>query len=738
MREPEAHPIISLSIARSAAMVLVCICLLFVALGVNAENRFTDATTAVITLTDTGQIRDLVLRRIDIDKVIDLEVYVYLLPSEFETLTAAGYNVRWIPNIAKIYADSLWEATKDTDDPLRNYHTYEELRDELMLIAANNPTICRLDSIGSSYQGRGLWFMKISDNVNLEEAEPEFKYISSMHGDEVVGKEMCMYLINYLVDNYGILPRITNLVDNTEIWIMPSMNPDGTVAHSRYNAQGVDLNRDFPDRIEDSTNTVGGRATETQVVMNWAFEHSSLLSMNFHGGALVSNYPFDGNVAHSSVNTPTPEDDLFIHLALSYSIHNTPMYNSPSFPQGITNGADWYVIYGGMQDWNYVWMGDKDITLEISQIKWPAQSTLPGFWEDNRESMLSFMEEIHQGIKGMVTDAETGEPVAAAVRLDDIVYDTYCDPDVGDYHRILLNGTYDLTFSAEGYYPVTVEDILVSGVSPTVVDVQMTPLGEMVEVFFDDFSSDLGWIGYGGAGEWTRGNPMGGPGHDTHGGPDPTQDHTPGADNNVIGNDLTAVDGDYEPNILPTDWITSPIIDCSDIAQVHLEFWRWLGVERNDYDHAYFQVYNGTSWVTRWENGSTTADEDSWTLHNLDVSGEADGNAQFRMRFGIGNTDGGWEYCGWNLDDVKVYGYSEGLPAITDFTIQRWGASSMHVVWSSVSGAANYRVYRGSTPDFEVGPASLLIEITHPDTSYVDAGVLNQITNAFYRVTACD
>ena len=75
---------------------------------------------------------------------------------------------------------------------------------------------------------------------------------------------------------------------------------------------------------------------------------------------------------------------------------------------------------------------------------------------------------------------------------------------------------------------------------------------------------------------------------------------------------------------------------------------------------------------------------------------------------------------------------------MTDVTVQRWGASSMQVNWSSVSGAVNYRVYRGSTPDFEVGPASLLTEIAHPSTSHVDAGVLNTMTNAFYRVTAND
>jgi len=717
------------------AIVIAVVCVIVVLAPSHAENKFTDATTAVIALSSSDQLRDLINRRIDIDNVAGLDVYVYLLPSEFETLKAAGYDVRWIPDQAKLYADSLWEATKNTDDPLRSYHTYQELRAELMQIAADNPTICHLDSIGATTQGRGLWFMRISDNVEVEEAEPEFKYIAAMHGNEVVGKEMCMYLINYLVDNYGILPRVTDLVNNTEIWIMPSMNPDGTAAASRYNAQGFDLNREFPDRIDDSTNTVSGRPTEVQVVMNWAFQHSSVLSANFHGGTLVANYPWDGNYSGQNVYTASPEDAHFIQLALAYSSHNSPMYNGP-FPQGITNGCDWYVIYGGMQDWNYVWQGDKEITMEISTPFWPDESTLPGYWEDNRESMLSYMEEIHHGIKGIITDSETGDPIPAAVRLNNIVYDTYSDPAVGDYYRILRPGTYNLSFSAPGYYPVTVQDIVVPSGAPIEVNVQMTPIGTYAEIFFDDFSTDLGWTGYGGSGEWTRNQPMGGPGDDTHGGPDPTQDHTPTGDNNVLGTDLTAVDGDYEANLASTFWITSPIINCASLLSTQLEFWRWLGVERNLYDHATLQVYDGTTWITRWENGSATMDDNTWSQQVIDISAEADGNANFRIRFGIGTTDNGWQFCGWNIDDVKVAGYQTSLPAITDLTIGMVSATSVRLTWSPVPDATHYRIYRGTTPDFVVGPGSLLIEITHPQTTYVDTGVLDVIPAAFYKVTA--
>ena len=72
--------------------------------------------------------------------------------------------------------------------------------------------IAELHTIGQTLQGREMWVMKISDNVNVEEAEPEFKYVSTMHGDEVVGKELMMRLIKLLLTQYGNNSRIDNLV----------------------------------------------------------------------------------------------------------------------------------------------------------------------------------------------------------------------------------------------------------------------------------------------------------------------------------------------------------------------------------------------------------------------------------------------------------------------------------------------------------------------------------------------
>ena len=177
-------------------------------------------------------------------------------------------------------------------------------------------------------------------------------------------------------------------------------------------------------------------------------------------------------------------------------------------------------------------------------------------------------------------------------------------------------------------------------------------------VFSDDFSTNQGWTGLGGTGEWTIGAATGGNGNDGYGGPDPAVDHSPTADNKVLGNDLTSGSGgDYAANIGSTYWITSPNINCTGRTGLTLTYWRWLGVEQNIYDHAYLQGYNGTSWVTLFENGSSTIDESSWSKLTHNISSIADNNANFKLRFGIGATDVAWQYCGWNIDDIEILEY---------------------------------------------------------------------------------
>jgi len=416
---------------------------------------------------------------IDVDGVYGSWARVYVLPEELEKLEGLGFTLAPVADERASEAEAPFTPATPFAVPT-TYHTYETLTAELQQVAAARPDITRLFSVGLSVQGRTLWIMKISRNPDVEEDEPEVRYIAAMHGDEVVGKELCINLIHLLVDSYGVDPRLTALVDETEIWILPSMNPDGTALSQRYNANNIDLNRNFPDQFTDPVNSPAGRAVETQAVMNWGYAHSVNLSANLHGGSLVANYPYDGTPTGASVYSAAPDDALWESLARTYADRNPPMKASngdASFVNGVCNGADWYNINGGMQDWNYVWRGGKELTLELSTVKWPSGSQLPQFWDDNREAMLSYLERAREGLTGVVRDATTGVPLAATIHVVGNVRDTLTDPDAGDYHRLLLPGAYSVEVQATGYSKARFDDVvLAANQTATRLDVDLLPL----------------------------------------------------------------------------------------------------------------------------------------------------------------------------------------------------------------------------------------------------------------------
>ena len=362
------------------------------------------------------------------------------------------------------------------------YHDYAGVTALMMDYADSAPDITRLMSLGQSVQGREIWALLITDNPDVEEDEPEFRYASTMHGDEPVGTELLLYLIDRLLADYGQIGEITELVDETEIWIVPLLNTDGLELNQRFNAQGFDLNRSYPAFGTDFTETMftddvldtAGRPPETQHVMEWAAANSFALAANLHTGALVVNYPYD-HVPGVPSGTPaqSPDDALFEALALEYSMRNAPMFASTEFSNGITNGSDWFAIQGGLQDWSYRFLGTPEVTLELSNVKRPAEALLPSLWEDNEASLLAYLTALHRGIRGVVTDRLTGTPVYARVQLANNPQPVFTDPDVGDYHRLLLPGTYTLHVDAPGYVTRVIEDVVVTEGAATRADVAL-------------------------------------------------------------------------------------------------------------------------------------------------------------------------------------------------------------------------------------------------------------------------
>ncbi|XP_074640654.1 carboxypeptidase D-like isoform X2 [Tubulanus polymorphus] len=359
----------------------------------------------------------------------------------------------------------------DTAIDTSHYHHYDELTRLLKSYAVKHATIAKLHTIGKSSRGRELWAIQITDNINTVEAgEPMFKYVGNMHGNEVISRQILIYLIQHLLDNYEHDPAVKDLVDSTNIYIMPSMNPDGfetatvgdcTGVRGRRNGQNVDLNRNFPDQYENNSRKV--YAPETVAMMNWITRNKFVLSANLHGGSVVASYPYDDSKSHeeSGYYSPAPDDAVFKHLATVYSQNHRTMhtevecFRGEKFKGGITNGAHWYDVPGGMQDFNYLHSNCMEITIELSCCKYPLPGNLTTEWRNNKPALLAYMHEVHKGVKGYVVDSTNQNPIENATISVKGINHKLLTASHGDYWRILVPGTYEITASKNGYDSVT-------------------------------------------------------------------------------------------------------------------------------------------------------------------------------------------------------------------------------------------------------------------------------------------
>ncbi|XP_061382022.1 carboxypeptidase D-like isoform X2 [Danaus plexippus] len=340
------------------------------------------------------------------------------------------------------------------------HHNYTAMEQFLKDLSETYPELTRLYSIGKSVEGRELYVLEVTKDPGSHlPGKPEFKYVANMHGNEVVGREMLLLLAKYLLNQYtkGDV-RVQTILNTTRIHLMPK---DYNSIEGRSNAHDVDLNRNFPDQF-GKTQDNEFQEPETLAVMNWTSSIPFVLSANLHGGALVANYPYDGNPQmKSGWKNPSPDDDVFVHLAHVYSEAHHKMHlaqpcrhSNERFQDGIVNGAEWYVLAGGMQDWNYLHTNDMELTLELGCFKFPPASDLPTYWEDNREALLQFIEEVHKGVHGFI-HSHIGHYLADATVSVGGIHHAVKSAQFGDYWRLLRPGTYNITASKQGYESVT-------------------------------------------------------------------------------------------------------------------------------------------------------------------------------------------------------------------------------------------------------------------------------------------
>jgi carboxypeptidase T len=297
------------------------------------------------------------------------------------------------------------------------YHSYTELTAEVAAVAAAHPTIVKRFSIGKSYQGRDLWAVKISDNVAVDEAEPEVMFDGNIHADEHMATEMTLHIFHWLVDGYGHNARITSIVNTREIWIVFMVNPDGVEYDIsgrkfhfwRKNRQptpgtpyiGTDLNRNFSyhwgggGRTSSNPQAITYRGTgpfstpEDRAMRDFLASRvvngrqQIRTAMTFHEYGRLVMWPYGYTMANVPYDM-TVQD----HAALA-SIGKHMAATNGYRPE---QASDLYISSGTSRDYQYGVYRIFAYTFELSVKDYPDDSLIASETGRNKEAVLYLIE----------------------------------------------------------------------------------------------------------------------------------------------------------------------------------------------------------------------------------------------------------------------------------------------------------------------------------------------------------
>lgn len=472
------------------------ICLLL-SLGLTAQERY---FTFELKGNDNLQ---KIAHTISVDRVDGNVVTAYANNKEFAEFQKMGYEITLLTPPSMMFEAEMWDGNNRAAYDWDQYPTYEAYEAMMYQFATDHPDKCEIIELGTLPSNRKILIAHINNGSGA--GKPKFLYTSTIHGDETTGWMLMLRMIDYILEN-PTLPECANVLENIDLYVGPNTNPDGTYhggnntvnGATRANGNGIDMNRNYADPHEGPHPDGNAYQQETEWFMQFAQDNNFVMAANYHGGAEVMNYPWD--------NTYTLHADDAWYQLISHEYadlcHTVSSSYMTDYNNGITNGASWYMIGGGRQDYMNGYAECRELTIECSNTKCPSASQMPNFWNINKNSLFAFMNQVLNGIHGTVVDAESKAPIGGAtitlVGHDDQYSTVSTQLPGGDFHRPVKAGTYTVRITKNGYEAYETQ-VTVADNEAITVEAQMVALEGIVA----DFTVDATGINVGGTVHFT-------------------------------------------------------------------------------------------------------------------------------------------------------------------------------------------------------------------------------------------
>ena len=440
---------------------------------------------------------------ISVDRVDGNVVTAYANNKEFAEFQKMGYEITLQTPPSMMEKHVMWDGSNRAAYDWDQYPTYSAYENMMYQFATDHPDMCEIITLGTLPSNRKIMIAHINNGSGA--GKPKFLYTSTIHGDETTGWMLMLRWIDYLLEN-PTLPECANILNNVDLYVGPNTNPDGTYhggnntvnGATRYNANGVDMNRNYADPHSGPHPDGEAYQQETLWFMQLAEENNFVMGANYHGGAEVMNYPWD--------NTHTLHSDDAWYQLISHEYANLCHQVSSSYMtdynNGITNGAAWYMIGGGRQDYMNGYAECRELTIECSNTKCPNASQMPNFWNINKNSIFAFANQVLYGIHGTVVDAESKAPIGGAtvtlVGHDDQYATVSTQLPNGDFHRPVKGGTYNVRITKNGYETYETQVTVADGQTVN-IEAQLVAL----EGISADFIADVTAVAVGGSVHFT-------------------------------------------------------------------------------------------------------------------------------------------------------------------------------------------------------------------------------------------